>query len=197
MFDVHSSSSENEIVHVSPDDRVENAMRHVHSWDGKYRFRPHGKTVAFSPVCGSSNSSESSFSASNASTDEGCEIPLVTIGTISVASRNRGFPRVGPKPMALDLFSGKGSVRRALEEMGYEVVSVDINPKFAPTHACDIMQWHYHKYRPGTFEVICASSPCTEYSRAKTIGSRRLVESDQLFLRTLEIVDFLSPNCGG
>jgi hypothetical protein len=95
--------------------------------------------------------------------------------------------------MALDLFSGKGSVRRALEQKGYKVVSVDIDPRFAPTHPCDIMQWHYQQYRPGTFEIICASPPCTEYSRAKTIGIRRLAESDQLILRTLEIVDFFKP----
>ena len=110
-------------------------------------------------------------------------------------------PRAKPKPMALDLFSGKGLVRLALEKRGFEVVSLDIDPRFNPQIVCDIMQWDYRggewngkKFRPGFFKVVCASPPCTEYSRAKTIGWRRMEESDQLVLRTLEIVEFFRPD---
>ena len=105
----------------------------------------------------------------------------------------RGVSRAKPKPMALDLFSGKGSVRRRLEESGYEVVSVDIDARFSPTHVSDIMEWRYRDYRPGTFKVISASPPCTEYSRAKTTGWRRLEDSDRLILKTLEIVEYFKP----
>jgi hypothetical protein len=94
---------------------------------------------------------------------------------------------------ALDLFSGKGSVTQALEKNGFEVVSVDINPKFNPTHPVDILHWDYRQYRPGHFQVISASVPCNEYSRAKTVGVRKMEESDRLVQKTLEIVAYFQP----
>ena len=95
--------------------------------------------------------------------------------------------------MALDLFSGKGSVRQSLEKRGFEVISVDIDPRVSPTHVCDILQWNYRQYRPGFFTVISASQPCTEYSKAKTMGWRHLEESDRLISKTLEIVEYFKP----
>jgi hypothetical protein len=42
-------------------------------------------------------------------------------------------------PRALGLSCGKGTVGNYLREKGCEVVSVDINPNFNPTHAVDIL----------------------------------------------------------
>ena len=65
---------------------------------------------------------------------------------------------------ALDLFSGTGSVGDRLKELGYNVISLDIDPKTNPTFPVDIMDWEYKEYPPGYFKVIAASVPCTEYS---------------------------------
>ena len=98
------------------------------------------------------------------------------------------------KPRALDLFCGKGSVTKALQQNGFEVVSVDINPNFNPTHPIDILEWDYWRYPKGYFRVIAASVPCTEYSQAKTVGIRKLAEADKLVLKTLEIIEFFQPD---
>ncbi len=53
---------------------------------------------------------------------------------------------------ALVLFCGTGSVDRALERAGFEVVSLDINAKFNPTHVADIMKWDFRQYPKGHFD---------------------------------------------
>ena len=57
----------------------------------------------------------------------------------------------------------------------------------------DIMDWDYRTYPPGSFDVIWSSPPCTEYSRAKTIGVRKLDEANGIVKRTLEIIDYFNP----
>ena len=57
----------------------------------------------------------------------------------------------------------------------------------------DIMDWDYRSYPPGHFDVIWSSPPCTEYSRAKTVGVRKLGEANSIVRRTLEIIDYLQP----
>ena len=89
------------------------------------------------------------------------------------------------KPRALELFCGRGSVRRALEARGFLVTSVDIDPKARAIFTENIMHWQYQRFRPGFFTVISASPPYEEYSRVKTIGERNLEKSDRIVLRTL------------
>ena len=77
----------------------------------------------------------------------------------------------------LELFSGTGSIGKELKKIrkNAEIVSLDIHPKYNPTHTTDILSWDYKKlYQPGFFDIIWASPPCTEYSRAKTTGVRNL-----------------------
>ena len=82
---------------------------------------------------------------------------------------------------ALDLFSGTGSVKKYLQEVGFEVLSLDIDPKCKPDLCKDLMQWRYWtEFRPGHFELICASVPCSQYSRANTTGVRDHVWADAL-----------------
>ena len=57
----------------------------------------------------------------------------------------------------------------------------------------DIMDWDYRSYPPGFFDAIWASPPCTEHSRAKTVGVRKLDEANSIVRRTLEIIDYLQP----
>ena len=46
---------------------------------------------------------------------------------------------------------------------------------------------------PDYFSVITASPPCTEFSRAKTVGPRDLFTADQLVLKTLEGIQYFQP----
>ena len=90
----------------------------------------------------------------------------------------------------LELFSGTKSVGKVVEILGYEVISLDL--KNADIN-CDILNWDYTVYEPNTFDVIWASPPCTEYSKAKTVGVRRLEHANKIVNRTIEIINYLNP----
>lgn len=94
----------------------------------------------------------------------------------------------------LELFCGTKSVSNAVADRFDEIVSVDILSKFNPTVCCDILQWDYTQYPTGYFDVIWASPPCTEYSKAKTVGVRNLQLADSIVMRTLQILDYFKPN---
>ena len=52
-------------------------------------------------------------------------------------------------PKLLELFCGTKSVGKAFEQFGWEVVSVDIDPKFEPTIVADIKTWDPKCFRQG------------------------------------------------
>ena len=92
------------------------------------------------------------------------------------------------------MFSGSGSVGEYLKKLGYDVVSLDINPRFHPTFAVDILKWDYRNYlSPGQFKIVAASPPCQEYSAAKSTGQRDLVRANAIVRKTLEIIQWLKP----
>ena len=95
----------------------------------------------------------------------------------------------------LELFAGTGSIGRAFERLGWEVVSVDIDPKCNPTHVADILSWDYRIYPHGHFGFVWASPVCTHYSVARTTGGPRdLLSADRLVRRTIEITNWFGCN---
>ena len=94
----------------------------------------------------------------------------------------------------LELFSGTGSIGQAFSAKGWEVVSLDYDPKCNATHCCDIMQW-VCLYPPGYFDVIWASPDCRYYSLARSNAKtpRNLELADNLVLRTLSSIWYLKP----
>ena len=47
--------------------------------------------------------------------------------------------------------------------------------------------------RPGPLRLRLGQPPCTEHSKAKTVGTRKLEESNAVAQRTLDIIRYLSP----
>jgi hypothetical protein len=107
----------------------------------------------------------------------------------------------------VELFSGTGSVGDAAQELygdSLQRYSTDINPKYNPTTAIDLLQWDYKpaleaflaKRTPEDCVIVWMSPPCTQYSiarsRAKT--PRDLEGADALVARALEIKDYVKPN---
>ena len=95
-------------------------------------------------------------------------------------------------PHILELFAGTGSVGRAFRAAGWEVTSVDMDPKAKADITCDIMDFvppqgvHY--------DHCHASPPCTEFSRALTTRPRDLAAGLRVAERALAIIRELKPN---
>ena len=90
----------------------------------------------------------------------------------------------------LELFSGTGSVGKCCKELGWDVISVDIDKKYNATHQCDIMNFDYKQYDKDEFDIIWASCDCTQYSKAKSQGVRDIEGANKLVLKTIEIIDY-------
>lgn len=82
-----------------------------------------------------------------------------------------------------------------MEAKGYETVTVDNDPRFNATHTCSIEDFDYsHLYtNKNSFDIIWASPPCTQYSRAKTCGKRDMETADRLVQKCLEIIRYYEP----
>ena len=93
--------------------------------------------------------------------------------------------------MLFELFSGTQSVGKVARELGHEVVCLDRD--LEADLQCDIMDWDYKVFLPGAFDVIWASPPFTEYSRAKAVGVRKIEESNASVQRTFDIIEYFQP----
>jgi len=94
----------------------------------------------------------------------------------------------------LELFSGTGSVGKVAREKGWDVVSLDIDPR-ADINV-DIMEWDYTSLGM-TFDVVWGSPPCTMYSIYQNVHSpkhlRDFGPSNALVMKTIEIITYFTP----
>tara|TARA_R100001015_G_C4557073_1_gene117686 strand:+ start:86 stop:748 length:663 start_codon:yes stop_codon:yes gene_type:complete len=107
----------------------------------------------------------------------------------------------------LELFSGTGSVGKCCQQLGWDVVSVDL--LLPADHQVDIMDFDYKQYPKDEFDIVWASPPCTSFSilqgswigRHKIVNGERvlfteeqrqldMLEGDKLVKKTLEIIEY-------
>jgi hypothetical protein len=94
----------------------------------------------------------------------------------------------------LELFCGTKSIGKHCARNSIEVVSLDVDPKCAPTHLSDICVWDYKAYPTGHFDIVWSSPPCTHYSVLRTTGGPRDIEgANRIVQRTLEIIAYFAP----
>ena len=100
------------------------------------------------------------------------------------------IPRLLPQRSRrlLDLFSGTGSVGAVYRAHGWQVMSLDVDPKWDATIQMDIRQWDFKQYPRDFFGAIFVAPPCTEYSTSMTARPRDLAEANSLVRAALEIV---------
>lgn len=77
------------------------------------------------------------------------------------------------KPRALDLCSGAGSMAAVLKSRGWEVHTVDFDPRRNPDFCSSLKD-----FRPtGRYDYVHASPPCGELSIANNSGKRNFAEA--------------------
>ena len=77
--------------------------------------------------------------------------------------------------------------------MGFEVVTVERDPAWHPDICVDVLKWEFCRLPRGQFQVIFASPPCTEYSKALTTRPRDLQAAHALVWQTLKIIRHFCP----
>ena len=98
------------------------------------------------------------------------------------------------------LFSGMGSVEHVLQDAhpGINFISVDILPAKHLTHQMDIRDFcedggPLSKMKTGSVQMLWASPPCNNVSRANTTGIRDLAYVTQMIECIIKVMDHLQP----
>ena len=97
----------------------------------------------------------------------------------------------------LDLCCGKKGASKEFVKAGWDVLTVDIDPKFNPDIVADINNLHLEA--PGRFDLIWASPKCTDYSKIslpaswKCNGGKHTPPDMRLFLNCYRVIRYLQP----
>jgi len=114
--------------------------------------------------------------------------------------------------LILELFSGTKSIGKVFEKEGHQVISVDIDSHFNPTHNISILDFDYKQY--DRFDYIHASPPCrwfsslqmAQYDKMRMIDGSLVyydrefnkmmveTESDIFVKKALEIINYFKPS---
>jgi len=95
------------------------------------------------------------------------------------------------KRVLLELFSGTGSVGRAFRSRGWDVISVDNDPKAHADIRKDILEFETKELLDRKVDLVWASPPCTLYSIVRRVGetsTEATQGADRLVEKTLEVV---------
>ena len=95
----------------------------------------------------------------------------------------------------LDLCCGLKGFSQDFADHGWEVTTVDIDPRFSPDIIADVNNLHLEGY----YDVIVSSPACTDYSRRslpaswKCNGGKHIEPDMRLFLNCYRIIRYLKP----
>jgi hypothetical protein len=96
--------------------------------------------------------------------------------------------------LILDLGSGLKGASEAMRKRGWSVITVDINPDYAPDIVADLRDWSYSGRRP---DLVWASPPCDEFAKFGMwcwYDVNKLPEPDlSLILACKRIIDECKP----
>ena len=94
-------------------------------------------------------------------------------------------------PTMLDLFAGLGGASRAMRERGWNVTTVDVDPRFGCDVTTDVRTFHW---TGGPVDLLWASPPCDEFSRESMPWCRTGVDPDvSLIGHVLRIESEIAP----
>ncbi len=104
--------------------------------------------------------------------------------------RGRAVHRVAAeRPLVVDLFAGTGGATAAFRAAGWDVLTVDSDPRHRPSIVADVRSLPLALRRPVT--LLWASFPCTEFSDANPRRPDR--PSLELYFAALAAVRDLHP----
>lgn len=95
-------------------------------------------------------------------------------------------------PLMYDLGAGLKGASQAMKERGWEVVTLDIDPRFGCDITADVRTWHYTGSRRP--DLLWFSMPCDEFSRESMPWCKTgNVPDMSLVLACLRIRDEMQP----